>query len=65
MTMTNEQRKRMKKLIVFMNRASYAYYNSLPEIISNYEYDAMEKELVSVVVPVYNVENKSNSKNWF
>lgn len=48
MTMTNEQRKRMKKLIVFMNRASYAYYNSLPEIISNYEYDAMEKELVGL-----------------
>ena len=48
MTMTNEQRKRMKKLIVLMNRASYAYYNSLPEIISNYEYDEMERELIAL-----------------
>lgn len=43
--MTTEQRKRMKHLIVYMNRASYAYYNKAPEIISNFEFDAMDVEL--------------------
>ena len=36
-----EKRKEMRALIEQLNRASSAYYNGLPEVMTDYEWDAM------------------------
>ena len=39
---------RVKKLVQLLNKASYAYYNTDKEIMSNYEYDKLFDELVNL-----------------
>ena len=39
---------RVKKLVQLLNKASYAYYNTDKEIMSNYEYDKLFDELVEL-----------------
>ena len=43
-----EKKKRMKELVDLLNRAGRAYYQEADEIMSNYEYDALYDELVSL-----------------
>ncbi|MEZ3433762.1 MAG: NAD-dependent DNA ligase LigA [Lachnospiraceae bacterium] len=44
----NVQKQRMKELVEILNRAGQAYYQEAEEIISNYEYDRLYDELVSL-----------------
>ena len=44
----DEAEKRMLELIETLNKASKAYYDDASEIITNYEYDAMYDELLSL-----------------
>ena len=39
---------RIKELVQLLNKASYAYYNTDKEIMSNYEYDKLFDELVNL-----------------
>jgi len=43
-----EKNSRIEELVVKLNKASEAYYNGQPEIMSNYEWDAMFDELTSL-----------------
>ena len=43
-----EERKRIEELVEKLNQASEAYYNGKDEVMSNYEWDAMFDELVSL-----------------
>lgn len=45
---SNDKTARMKELIEILNRASKAYYAEDTEIMSNFEYDALYDELVSL-----------------
>lgn len=44
----NEELKRIKELVAILNEAGKAYYSESREIMSNYEYDALYDELVSL-----------------
>lgn len=44
----NVQKQRMKELVEILNRAGRAYYQEAEEIMSNYEYDRLYDELVSL-----------------
>ncbi len=44
----NVQKQRMKELVEILNRAGQAYYQEAEEIMSNYEYDRLYDELVSL-----------------
>lgn len=46
--MQNETMKRMKELVMLLNRASEAYYAKDSEIMSNYEYDRLYDELTAL-----------------
>ncbi len=46
--MDSKSRARMEELIGLLNRAAEAYYNKNEELMSNYEYDALYDELVSL-----------------
>ena len=42
------QKERIRELIELLNKANLSYYAKDEEIISNYEYDALYDELVSL-----------------
>ncbi len=46
--MTDQKQERMKELVTLLNKASKAYYMDSEEIMSNYEYDALYDELLSL-----------------
>ena len=46
--MNRQKQERMKELVDLLNRAGKAYYQDAQEIMSNYEYDSLYDELVSL-----------------
>ena len=46
--MNRQKQERMKDLVDLLNRAGKAYYQDAQEIMSNYEYDSLYDELVSL-----------------
>ena len=40
-----DKKRRMKELVILLNKASKAYYQDAQEIMSNYEYDSLYDEL--------------------
>ena len=46
--MSRQKQERMKELVDLLNRAGKAYYQDAQEIMSNYEYDSLYDELVSL-----------------
>lgn len=43
-----DNKNRIEELVELLNKASYAYYNDMDEIMSNYEWDALYDELVAL-----------------
>lgn len=58
-----EEKKRIKELVAILNQASEAYYNGKDEIMSNYEWDAMFDELVSLEASTGYVLPESPTRN--
>lgn len=46
--MNRQKQERMKELVDLLNRAGKAYYQDAQEIMSNYEYDSLYDELISL-----------------
>ena len=46
--MNRQKQERMKELVDLLTRAGKAYYQDAQEIMSNYEYDSLYDELVSL-----------------
>ena len=46
--MSKQKQARMQELVELLNRAGRAYYQDAEEIMSNFEYDRLYDELVSL-----------------
>ena len=57
------KRQRMQELVEILNKASEAYYGGREEILSNYEWDAMFDELISLEAELKEVLPDSPTQN--
>ncbi len=61
--MYEDKMKRMQELVNALNEASDAYYNGLPELMTDYEWDAMFDELKALEIETNTVLENSPTHN--